>query len=61
MEKFHVMIGEKRKKLLLKHFGSVARLRKASEQDIAKVRGVGAAVARVVKEALGSSEKNNVP
>ena len=47
-------VGEKRKKLLLKHFGSVARLRKASEEDIAKVRGVGAAVAKVVKEALKS-------
>ena len=54
-------VGETRKKLLLKHFGSVARLRKASEEDIAKVRGVGAAVARVVKEALGSSDKNNLP
>lgn len=47
-------VGEKRKKLLLKHFGSVARLKKASEEDIAKVHGVGAAVARVVKEALKS-------
>jgi excinuclease ABC subunit C len=48
-------VGEKRKKLLLKHFGSVARLRKVSEEDIAKVRGIGATVARLVKEALKSS------
>lgn len=48
-------VGEKRKKLLLQHFGSVARLRKAPEADIAKVRGVGAAVARLIKEALGWS------
>lgn len=48
-------VGEKRKKLLLKHFGSVARLRKTSEEDMAKVRGVGTAVARGVKEALNSS------
>ena len=48
-------IGEKRKNLLLKHFGSVARLRKVPEEEIAKVPGVGAAVARVVKEALKSS------
>ena len=48
-------IGEKRKKLLLKQFGSVARLRKASEEDIAHVRGIGAAVARGIKEALGAS------
>ena len=47
-------VGEKRKNLLLKHFGSVARLRKATEQEIAGVRGVGAAVAKVVKQALGS-------
>jgi excinuclease ABC subunit C len=45
-------VGEKRKQLLLKQFGSVARLRKASEEEIAKVRGVGAAVANMVKEAL---------
>ena len=45
-------VGEKRKKLLLKHFGSVARLKKASEEEIAKVPGVGAAVAKLIKEAL---------
>jgi len=47
-----VGIGEKRKEVLLKHFGSVARLRKASEEEIAGVRGVGAAVAKLVKAAL---------
>ncbi len=47
-------VGEKRKNLLLKHFGSVARLRKATEREIAGVRGVGSAVAKVVKQALGS-------
>jgi excinuclease ABC subunit C len=45
-------VGGKRKQLLLKQFGSIARLRKASEKEIAKVRGVGAAVARMVRDAL---------
>ena len=45
-------VGEKRKERLLKRFGSVARLRKAAEEEIAKVPGVGAAVARIVKETL---------
>jgi excinuclease ABC subunit C len=46
-------VGEKRKQLLLKRFGSIARLRKESEEEIAKVRGIGAAVASRVKESLG--------
>jgi excinuclease ABC subunit C len=47
-------VGETRKQLLLKHFGSVARLRKATEEEIAEVPGVGAAVAKALKQTLGS-------
>jgi excinuclease ABC subunit C len=45
-------LGKKRKQLLLAKFGSVARLRRASVEEIATVRGVGPALARTVKEAL---------
>ncbi|MFH0953786.1 MAG: excinuclease ABC subunit UvrC [Verrucomicrobiota bacterium] len=45
-------IGEKRKQLLLKHFGSVARLRRASQKEIANAPGVGPAMAKTIKEAL---------
>lgn len=45
-------IGEKRKALLLQHFGSVARLRKASEHEIAAVPGIGPEMARRILEKL---------
>ncbi|KPK70190.1 hypothetical protein AMJ87_09285 [candidate division WOR_3 bacterium SM23_60] len=45
-------IGKKRKLLLLKYFGSVDAIRKASEEDISKVSGIGKKYARVIYEAL---------
>lgn len=45
-------IGEKRKQLLLKTFGSVRRLAKATEEEIAAIPGVGPAMARAIKSAL---------
>ncbi len=45
-------IGAKRKQQLLAHFGSVARLRRASEEDIAQVPGFGKEMARLVKDVL---------
>jgi excinuclease ABC subunit C len=45
-------IGEKRKELLLTRFGSVDRLRRASEEDIASVPGIGPAMAKVVRETI---------
>jgi excinuclease ABC subunit C len=45
-------IGPKRKKALLKAFGSVKRLRAASVGEIAAVPGVGPAAAAAVAEAL---------
>lgn len=37
---------------LWRHFGSMKRLRAASEQEIAEVRGIPADVAKAVHEAL---------
>ncbi|MFH0908358.1 MAG: excinuclease ABC subunit UvrC [bacterium] len=45
-------IGAKRKEQLLKEFGSVARLRRATEEQIAAVPGIGAATARAIKQTL---------
>lgn len=46
-------VGPKRKKALLKEFGSVKRLRAASVEEIAAVPGVGKVAAEAVCEALG--------
>ncbi len=51
-------IGEKRKQILLTHFGSVQRLRKASETEIAQAPGIGPAFARLVWEILHTKDKN---
>jgi excinuclease ABC subunit C len=45
-------LGEVRRKALVTHFGSVARLRRASIEDITKVPGIGAATAAAVLQAL---------
>ncbi|WP_223690595.1 excinuclease ABC subunit UvrC [Leifsonia poae] len=47
-------LGPAKVKELLKHFGSVAQLRKASPEQIAEVRGVGATLASAVHERLTS-------
>ena len=47
-------MGEKRKALLLQAFGSVRRLARASESDMAAVPGVGPVLARMVKETLST-------
>jgi len=46
-------VGEQRKRLLLKTFGSVSRLARASEADLAAVPGVGPALAHALKLQLG--------
>lgn len=46
------MIGEKKKALLLSHFSSVARLKKSSAEEIAKVPGIGIRTARLIKRNL---------
>ncbi|MDZ4234228.1 MAG: excinuclease ABC subunit UvrC, partial [Dietzia sp.] len=46
-------LGEHRRKALVTHFGSLARLKQASIEEITAVPGIGAATARAVLEALG--------
>ena len=41
-------LGPTRVKELLKHFGSVTRLRGAGEADIAEVKGIGPALATTI-------------
>lgn len=45
-------IGEKRKVILLKHFGSIENLKKSSEEEIVKVPGIGKKIARIIYETL---------
>jgi excinuclease ABC subunit C len=45
-------LGEARRKALVTHFGSVARLRQASVEEITAVPGIGVATAAAVLEAL---------
>lgn len=45
-------IGDRRKELLLRHFGSVRRLAKAGEEEIAGVPGVGPVMAALIKARL---------
>ncbi len=54
-------LGEHRRKALVSHFGSVARLRQASIDEITSVPGIGAATARAVLEALGVPPDSSAP
>jgi excinuclease ABC subunit C len=49
-------LGETRRKALVAHFGSVARLKQASVDEITAVPGIGVATARAVVEALGVAD-----
>jgi CBS domain-containing protein len=48
-------LGDTRRKALVTHFGSVARLRQASVEEITAVPGIGAATAAAVLDALGAA------
>jgi excinuclease ABC subunit C len=48
-------LGPARIKVLLKHFGSVARLRTATAEQIGEVRGVGPALAEAIVSRLNAS------
>ncbi|TDC26831.1 excinuclease ABC subunit UvrC [Streptomyces sp. 8K308] len=48
-------LGEARKKALLKHFGSVKRLRAATVEEICEVPGIGRKTAETVAAALAAS------
>jgi excinuclease ABC subunit C len=54
-------LGEHRRKALVTHFGSVARLKEASVEDITAVPGIGMATARAVLEALGAPLDSEAP
>jgi excinuclease ABC subunit C len=45
-------LGPSRVKLLLKHFGSVARLRAADASAIAEIRGIGPVLAETIVTTL---------
>ncbi len=53
-------IGEKRKELLLKHFGSALRLRRATVEEITAVPGIGPVMARQIKESLSRLRSTGV-
>ncbi|KUI24863.1 excinuclease ABC subunit UvrC [Mycobacterium sp. GA-2829] len=46
-------LGEHRRKALVTHFGSVARLKEATVEEITAVPGIGVTTAKAVLEALG--------
>lgn len=48
-------VGPARVRVLLRHFGSVARLRSAGPDDIAKVPGIGAVTAATIHERLNAT------
>jgi excinuclease ABC subunit C len=53
-------IGEARKQALLKRFGSVHRLRRATAEELATVPGFGGDLARKLREFLHAREKGSV-
>ena len=51
-------LGEHRRKALVTHFGSLARLKEATVEEITAVPGIGVATAKTVLEALGVPPDN---
>ncbi len=45
-------VGDRKKEALLAHFGSVDRVRRATEEEVAAVPGIGAVLAREIKARL---------
>ncbi|MDQ6527315.1 excinuclease ABC subunit UvrC [Nocardioides sp. LHD-245] len=52
-------LGEVRRRTLLRHFGSLRKLRAATVEEIAAVPGVGPRTAGAIKEALGGGTGHN--
>lgn len=50
-------LGEVRRKTLLKHFGSLRKLRDATAEEIAQVPGIGPTTATAIKEAVAATAK----
>ena len=45
-------IGKSKKEMLLKHFGSISRLAKASVEQIAEAPGIGLKTAQIIRDEL---------
>lgn len=54
-------LGEVRRKTLLKHFGSLKKLRAATVEEIAMVPGVGPRTATAIKEAVAQETRQTGP
>lgn len=54
-------LGEHRRKALVTHFGSLARLKQASIDEITSVPGIGVTTAKSVLEALGVTTESSAP
>jgi excinuclease ABC subunit C len=50
-------LGEVRRKTLLKHFGSLKKLREADAADIAQVPGIGPTTATAIKDAVAAATR----
>jgi excinuclease ABC subunit C len=53
-------LGEVRRKTLLKHFGSLKKLRAASVDEIAQVPGIGTRTATAIKDAVAAGKGQTV-
>lgn len=53
-------VGPSRKKTLMKAFGSVKKIKEASVEDIAKIKGIGPKLAEQIKESLSLGESENL-
>ena len=51
-------LGEVRRKTLLKHFGSLRKLRAATAEEIAQVPGIGPSTAAAIKDAVAEASKS---
>ncbi len=51
-------IGDKRKQLLLQHFGSVRRLTTAAPEDIAALPGIGTVLAKLIHDTLAGKNEH---
>ena len=45
-------IGKQRKKMLLKHFGSIKKIRAATLEELSRLPGISVGIARSIKEKL---------
>lgn len=53
-------LGEVRRKTLVKHFGSLRKLRAATVEEIAMVPGIGQRTASAIKDAVSSDDRKTV-